>query len=321
MPHAGGGGSGGGFHSSGRGSSNFKSSVPKTDKYGHPHSRYYVGPGFYYNRVYIPFDSDKRMLYALKNSIIVLAFTIIIMIIMLISIIYKGTSVDYAIENYTLNQYEKTYDESSSYYEKNILVCFVAYKDNDEYVLFNVVGDDIDYEIDRSFGGIGTSFGNAVNDNVPSRNYYGNLYFSLATSLDKVNENLYTKYESSNPKAYKVINKTKYGTINGISSLNDAQEIFYQKTGYNVSFLIVEPGQVSSINYFALVVIIVIGGIIIAAGVLNMFKIKKAVLNFSAEFNKGNQAKYFEGEDTYENYMKEYGSKHNFDVFEDEEKE
>lgn len=29
MPHAGGGGSGGGFHSSGRGSSNFKSSVPK----------------------------------------------------------------------------------------------------------------------------------------------------------------------------------------------------------------------------------------------------------------------------------------------------
>ena len=32
MPHAGGGGSGGGFHSSGRGSSNFKSSVPKTDK-------------------------------------------------------------------------------------------------------------------------------------------------------------------------------------------------------------------------------------------------------------------------------------------------
>lgn len=26
---------------------------------------------------------------------------------MLISIIYKGTSVDYAIENYTLNQYEK----------------------------------------------------------------------------------------------------------------------------------------------------------------------------------------------------------------------
>lgn len=229
MPHAGGGGSGGGFHSSGRGSSNFKSSVPKTDKYGHPHSRYYVGPGFYYNRVYILFDSDKRMLYALKNSIIVLAFTIIIMIIMLISIIYKGTSVDYAIENYTLNQYEKTYDESSSYYEKNILVCFVAYKDNDEYVLFNVVGDDIDYEIDRSFGGIGTSFGNAVNDNVPSRNYYGNLYFSLATSLDKVNENLYTKYESSNPKAYKVINKTKYGTINGISSLNDAQEIFYQK--------------------------------------------------------------------------------------------
>lgn len=221
MPHAGGGGSGGGFHSSGRGSSNFKSSVPKIDK----------------------------------------------------------------------------------------------------YVLFNVVGDDIDYEIDRSFGGIGTSFGNAVNDNVPSRNYYGNLYFSLATSLDKVNENLYTKYESSNPKAYKVINKTKYGTINGISSLNDAQEIFYQKTGYNVSFLIVEPGQVSSINYFALVVIIVIGGIIIAAGVLNMFKIKKAVLNFSAELNKGNQAKYFEGEDTYENYMKEYGSKHNFDVFEDEEKE
>lgn len=101
MPHAGGGGSGGWFHSSGRGSSNFKSSVPKTDKYGHPHSRYYVGPGFYYNRVYIPFDSDKRMLYALKNSIIVLAFTIIIMIIMLISIIYKGTSVDYAIENYT----------------------------------------------------------------------------------------------------------------------------------------------------------------------------------------------------------------------------
>ena len=83
---------------------------------------------------------------------------------------------------------------------------------------------------------------------------------------------------------------------------------FIKKTGYNVSFLIVEPGQVSSINYFALVVTIVIGGIIIAAGVLNMFRIKKAVLNF-------------EGEDTYENYMKEYSSKHNFDVFEDEEKE
>ena len=81
MPHAGGGGSGGGFHSSGRGKSNFKSLVPKTDKYGHPHSRYYVGPGFYYNRVYIPFDSDKRMLYALKNSIIALVFTIIIMIL------------------------------------------------------------------------------------------------------------------------------------------------------------------------------------------------------------------------------------------------
>lgn len=108
-------------------------------------------------------------------------------------------------------------------------MCFVAYKDNDEYVLFNVVGDDIDYEIDRSFGGIGTSFGNAVNDNVPSRNYYGNLYFSLATSLDKVNENLYTKYESSNPKAYKVINKTKYGTINGISSLMMLKRYFIKK--------------------------------------------------------------------------------------------
>ena len=75
------------------------------------------------------------------------------------------------------------------------------------------------------------------------------------------------------------------------------------------------------ITLVALVVTIVIGGIIIAAGVLNMFRIKKAVLNFSAELNKGNQAKYFEGEDTYENYMKEYSSKHNFDVFEDEEKE
>ena len=187
MPHAGGGSSGGGFHSSGGGSSNFRPSVPKTDKYGHPHSRYYMGPGFYYDGVYMPINSSQRMLYALKNSIIVLVFTIIIMLIMLISIIYKGTSVDDAIENYTLNQYEKIYDESSPYYEKNILVCFVAYKNNDEYVLFNVVGDDIDYEIDRSFGGIGTSFGNAVNDNVPS-NYYGNLYFSLATSLDKVNE-------------------------------------------------------------------------------------------------------------------------------------
>lgn len=304
MPHVGGGshGGGGGFHSSGSGSS---SSAPRYDNHGNLHSKYYVRPGFYYGGIYIPYTSKNRKISALAPFF----FIAIVGIVLAIIAIFIGTSGgkydNEKLEDYALNQYSEVYDRKDSNYEKNILVTLVTYKNNKEYDYISIVGDYVNYAVDNCFGNQQTYFGYEVLTNITER-YYENLYSNLSTCLTNILDKVGTNYVSGNTSESKIINKTNFGPINGENDLIAAEQAFFNKTGYRVSFLITDNKQVYKVDIEACVFTslfslgmfgIVIYGLKSRLKAVN--EVEKAIKNHEAK-------KYFEGEDDFETYFKDH---------------
>lgn len=301
MPHVGGGSGagGGGFHSSGHSSK----PVIKYDSYGRPHSTYYVRPGFYYNKTYVPVRRGSRIIIFLSPIILVL-FAI------LISLITFKKSNDYtydenSLANYSINCYSKVYNSFYPSYEYNILVTIVAYENNSEYDYISIVGDEIDEEIDLQFGNTETTFGNLIYQNVSYDNYYETLYQNVARAIDAYCNTLSNtnKYYSENECNPRIVNYTDFGEIKGEEELVKEQKLFFDKTGYNLSIVVTSNKIAYKLSPVLIWFIIAICVLLVSFAAFNIYKSVKALITINKAEKQGNQKIYFEGEYEYEKYF------------------
>ncbi|MCQ2087225.1 MAG: hypothetical protein MJZ37_04035 [Bacilli bacterium] len=311
MPHAGGGGSSGGFHSSG--SSVSGSSTPRYDNQGHLHSVYYVRPGFYIHNRYVPYTSKERK--SAKNfaaEIFLYVFALFMIFVLVMLLAGDHTYSESSLESYALEQYSEIYDEDSPKYEKNLLVTIIAYEDNKQYDYITIVGDDIDTTTDNFFGNENTEFGKSILNHIPGENYYSDLYKHLAESLEAVNYELSTNpvyggsHGSGIPTDIHIENISGFGEINGKNELLIACNEFYALRGYNISFLISNNEKAYGIEWVPVVIVSISTLAMIGFATYSIIAKKKDIKTIENEIKNGNAVKYYEGEDPFEQYYKDH---------------
>jgi len=302
MPHAGGGGGshGGGFHSS---SSSGVRNTPRVDSYGRTHSQHYVRPGFYYHNTYVPYSRVGRVRNSIGGHIVSIIVSIIVFIVGISA--YKDSSSysDSNLENYALDKYAEIYNQTSKDYECNILVTIVCYDDLEQFDYISIVGDDINFAVDNMFGNQNTVFGGSVASIVPSKNYYDNLYSYLSECVEAATLNVSRKYYTENSTSSYVVNESHLGDISGINDLKNAEEDFYEASGYRISFLITDSSKAYQPNVMILVVTFLIGGVIALVSIIKIITTIKVVNFITQEEKNGNGGKYFEGEVNYETHQ------------------
>ncbi len=303
MPHVGGGSGfgGGGFHSSSSGHSSGK--VVKHDIYGNPHSTYYIRPGFYYNKTYVPVRRRSRI-------IMFFAPTFLVILSLLISFITFSKANDYTYDettltNYSIDRYSKIYNSFYPSYEYNILVTIVAYENDIEYDYISVVGDEIDEKIDLQFGNTETTFGNLIYQNVSYKNYYDSLYQNVAKAINSYCETLNNteKFYTENKCNPRIVNYTDFGEIKGEEELTRAQKLFFEKTGYNISLLVTSNELAYKMSPFFILFVVVFCFILVILAIVKIYKSVKALITINKAEKQGNQKTYFEGEYEYEKYF------------------
>lgn len=302
MPHAGGGGGGGGggFHSSSSGGGS--SPKPRYDSYGRLHSTYYVRPGFYYNGTYVPYSAKRRKFNAILGPIFVIIFALIICAIMCLCVLTDNGYDESKLEEYAIDKYYDAYNEKSNSFESNILVTIVTYEEGNEFDYISIVGDDIDKSIDFMFGNQRTTFGGSIYQNINST--YTDLYETIAYGLDNVSNLIDRKYCSNNYDESKIINESEYTNFGDKTIFEEAEENFYNKTGYHVSILITSFSKVYSPEYAVIIVIAILFVVVCGVCVFNIVKISKAVNEVNKAIDNGEAKKYYEGEVDLEEYMK-----------------
>ena len=318
MPHVGGGGhfsGGGGFHSFGGHSSS--SSTPRFDKHGNLHSSYYIRPGFYYRCHYIPYGHrERRALYYYASSIFLFITAIALIFFAAHIVTLKGEYNESKIEDYGLEQYERVYDKHSNYYEKNILITFVDYENEQAYDYVCINGDEVDWIVDITFGSPDYSdFGRAMKQYMPSKNYRGSLYLNLAKCINQINEKfkpsgyysfISTRNSENNKKSVTVLNHTSHEYAYGKTYLTQAIDEFYSLTKYNIVFVIDTNENVYSVDWALFALLTSVSVISVLCGIGLIVQKRKNIEFLEEEIKNGNAEKYFEGEDTFEEYCKEH---------------
>ena len=192
------------------------------------------------------------------------------------------------------------------------MVTIIAYEDNKQYDYITIVGDDIDTTTDNFFGNENTEFGKSVLNHIPSENYYGDLYKYLADSLKAVN------YEFSTNPIYggnhgvgtadniHIENISGFGNINGKDELLIACNEFYTLRGYNISFLISNNEKAYGIEWVPVIIVGITSLFMIGFAKYSIFAKKKDIKTVENEIKNGNAAKYYEGEDPFEEYYKNH---------------
>ncbi|MBO7615507.1 MAG: hypothetical protein J6T15_07450 [Bacilli bacterium] len=329
MPHVGGGGhfsgGGGSFHSFGGNSSS--SSAPRYDKHGRLHSTYYTRPGYYYHSHYIPYTyAERRGIQNFAASIFLFITAIVLVFFAVHTCSLKGEFDQEKLENYGLETYAEIYDEKSQYYESNVLVTIVDYKDNNSFDYVCINGDNVYWHVDMVFGGPNSSFGSEIKTNIPRRNYRDDIYLSLSKCVNNVVDTQFDvsdavkKYfgvtKPDNVKNSKIINRTPYEITNGKSQLQESIDRFYDKTHCNLTFVIDTNENVYTIDWGLFGLLIAGTTICVVAGILLIIQKRHMIQIIEEEIANGNAEKYFEGEDTFEEYCKEHPLDDETDSFE-----
>ncbi len=301
MPHAGGGGGGGGggFHSS----SGSSGSTVRYDSYGHEHSTYYVRPGFYYNKYYVPYEPKKRIRNVILMPIIVFTIFFIVMFGVIYSEFHNGGYSESKLNGYAMDAYYKVYDEDSSTFESNILVTIVTYENGNDFDYISMVGDNVVMTVDIMFGNQNTVFGGSIYQKL-SHNYT-NMYEELAKALDKTVTFVEDKYCNNNHENYKIINESPYNDFGDENVLILAEQNFFNKTGYHVSFYISYEEDVYKPNFAVVIAMGVVLILLVACLVPGIVKGLKATKEIDKASKEGRAADYFEGEVTFEEFQKE----------------
>ncbi len=93
-------------------------------------------------------------------------------------------------------------------------------------------------------------------------------------------------------------------------------DTFYNLTNYNITFVIDTNENVYSVDWVLFTLLVTVSAISILAGVGLIISKKKQVTFIEEEIKNGNAKKYFEGEDTFEEYCKEHPLDDEIDPFE-----
>mgnify|MGYP003293385859 CR=1 FL=1 len=304
MPHAGGGGSSGGSHSS---SSGVHSSAPRYDHHGNLHSPYYVRPGFYFNRMYIPYESKKRKSAVYGGSIFMVILSLVFLLLPIILFTSAGKYDGDRLEEYSLNKYAEVYNpKNSQSYEYNILVTIVAYETNDQFDYISIVGDNLVTAVDYAFGNKNTLFGEELLKDIPYENYYSNLYTYIAKAVDYVVDLMPSNCYSNNNETSKIVNETTFGPIDGEASLIAAEQKFYDKTGYHISFLIANNKEVYKLEILPIIIMYAVSVGLLGFAIFGFISGTKALKAVETSIKEGNPSKYFEGEDDFDTYFNEH---------------
>ncbi len=299
MPHVGGGSHSGGFHSSSSGTT----SIPRTDVYGHTHSRYYRRPGYYVHGIYVPYSRVHRTFHAIKGIFFFIIFGLAFVVGAILAFVNPKS--DSKLEDYALYYYSVTYDPGQSY-ESNIFIQIVAYDNLTEIDYLPIVGDNVARTVDEMFGNQYTLFGGAFSNNLSkNENKVNNLYSALADSLEETNNAISNKYYTLNHYDTKVSNRTNF-ELGDQTKLLAEMDRFYNLTGYNISIDISEYGDVYKPEVGLCVGLGVIGLAFIAVSTFSIIKTVKAVKVINEEDKKGNLEKYFEGEVSYKEHTKRH---------------
>ena len=301
MPHAGGGGGsgGGGFHS---GSS---SSAPKFDNYGNRHSNYYIRPGYYYNGTYVSLEKKER-----KKILITPIIFIIVSIFSSLLLGFSINNVSYdegKLEDYGIKKYEEVYKSSSKDYEKNLLINIITYEDGKQFDYITIVGDDVDLSIDLLFGNENTFFGSLVLANVLLDNNFNNLYYELSQAIDALSDTLSKQYVNIQ-KNIQIKNTSSFVFSSGDTELCSSLDRFYEITGYNLSVYVSNNTDAYKTNLNDVIPGLIFCLIFLGFAVFILVKLAKAIKTINQSEKDGTIKKYYEGEDTYEEYL---GNKNN----------
>ena len=302
MPHAGGGGgfSGGGFHSS----SSSHSSVPKFDHSGRPHSSYYIRPGFYYHHIFVDYDREKRRTQAITGPIVMLVFALLFLGIFTMGFLSETGYSEDNLEGFAIERYYDIYDDSSKNFEDNLLVTIVAYEDKTQYDYITIVGDNVNYKIDRLFGNQYSEFGELVFENVKYDDYYDSLYLTLSSCLNELNSTLDKKYCLNNELNSKIVNTTTFGEIQGENELKQSCKDFYDITGYQISFIVCDSRIAYQFEWVPFILVTIFMGVFIAVSIVLLIKNLDAVKQIGEAEKNGTAKEYFEGEDDYDTHIK-----------------
>ena len=312
MPHAGGGGhsGGGGFHSSS--SHNFSSSKPRYDNQGHLHSYYYVRPGFYYRSRYIPYGyRERRSISNFASALIIFVFSLIFIGLSIFVISSKGNYDEDRLESKSLDLYSDVYNEDSSDYERNVLITFIAYEDNQQFDYMCINGDHLDLMIDWEFGSNNSTFGKALLDSVPSEYKIDDICKYLSIGLNSVNEDIanHAHYSSNNYGAAdnsSIINNLPINSQNGKTNLQSSINEFYKLTGNNITFIIEDNFSFYSIQWGIVILLFGLSAIFLVSGVCLIITKKKDINHIEKAIANGEASKYYEGEDPFEVYYKNH---------------
>lgn len=296
MLEAGGGhcGGGGGFHSS-------RSSYPRYDKNGHLHSYHYFRPGYYYQRMYVPMSRRKR-----KSTILGFVIGIIVSLVAMTAldiffVWQKGHYSKSRLENYAIDRYYNVYREGSSSFEYNLMVTLVTYSDSNSYDYVTIVGDNVAQSVDEKFGNKKTEFGAKIASTIECGNNYKNLYKNLSDCIYYISDQINHTYYSHNYDSPAIRNETNFEITEYKDTLIQAQKYFYNKTGYQISVLIVPNTAVYTVNTEGIMIASSSFGTIILVLTIWLVCTLKAVTVIETAEKQGNAKQYFEGEDTYEN--------------------
>ena len=210
------------------------------------------------------------------------------------------------------NQYKEIYKKDfgleGKEYENNILITFVAYKDDKTYNCRLLKGALVNDDVAECFSNYNSVFKKSLSENLQNEDGYSEkLYDILSKSLNKVTETYETKIDATEyetPKYSKIVTKYSYKGNDNTSDLNSSIENFYKVTGTNISFVIANNNQVYQPNWFLFSSLSVFALAGMFLGTFSIVKQKKDKKFLKREIENGNGKMYFEGEFPYEKYFK-----------------
>lgn len=169
----------------------------------------------------------------------------------------KGTYNSEALKDYTEEQFKENYGKDYSPYEVGaILVTFVNYSDGQTFNLKCKKGGKIDTYTNRYFNESTPELGQYLDDAIPSTGYTLQFYQYLGNAMNKINNEVIAKAKATTTKTYgapthsKIIDNTKNSAYAyGKATLDSALRTYYNFTGVNISFVIVDAKEIFKPNW------------------------------------------------------------------------
>ena len=229
---------------------------------------------------------------------IIVIFVVVMLLIASVALIFGGNSdpnrnilyKEETFQKYALDQYDAIFKDTREY-EENILLVYTVYEGYNGFECIALVGDDIPTSVNLMFTG------DAISKNISD--YYENqLAKGIAMSVEELMNKIPQTSESVDTSYSKVYNKSSLRVTEG--TINKALVAFAEKTGYNISVVIVngedvfgksmDVGTIIGIVFIVMLVVILI--MVISTSISNKKYKNSNTSNTSKTDPNAGQGKY-----------------------------